>query len=278
MTYHAPTETNPPFTTPPTWPYPTSSADWEPDYRLRLLEAAVIYLWSQGGVGPPGPAGPQGPAGPAGPATAGLYSAVGTAQPPTNGSTITPPAGFLWVDTSTSVVNPPYSPPFTPPPTGFNSVLDPTNVPWVSLNGSPWAQATQVLHGQWYRTAGWSTTTSFGNFGFDTVVNDVYGIANTGGGQFTVPLNGIWLFNSILTATSTANAILQTRYTVGGNPVATSSVGMPSAGFNIQAALSFAIKATAGTVFQFQELSNVILTGVPGNNITRMSLDYLGTG
>lgn len=46
MPLNSPTETNPPFTSPPTWPSNTSSADWEPDYRLRLLEAAVIYMWA----------------------------------------------------------------------------------------------------------------------------------------------------------------------------------------------------------------------------------------
>lgn len=85
MTFNPPTKTNPPWTSPPTWPFPTTGiSEWEPDYRLRLLEAAIIYMWTAGTSG-----------------SAGCV-AVGATAPPHDGSTIAPPEGYLWVDTSTS--------------------------------------------------------------------------------------------------------------------------------------------------------------------------------
>jgi hypothetical protein len=54
MTFNPPTQTNPPFTNPPTWTAPQSSERWEADYRLRLLESAVIWLWNNpSGLSPP---------------------------------------------------------------------------------------------------------------------------------------------------------------------------------------------------------------------------------
>lgn len=46
MTYAPPTETNPPFSSPAVWPFPTTSERWETDYRLRLLEYALTYMWT----------------------------------------------------------------------------------------------------------------------------------------------------------------------------------------------------------------------------------------
>lgn len=51
---NAPTQTNPPFTSPPTWPFPSTALWWEADYRLRLLESAIIYAWANG-LPPSGP-------------------------------------------------------------------------------------------------------------------------------------------------------------------------------------------------------------------------------
>lgn len=60
MTITPPTETNPPFTNPPTWPFPTTSERWETDYRLRLLEFATIFLWASGVVYTPDEFGAKG--------------------------------------------------------------------------------------------------------------------------------------------------------------------------------------------------------------------------
>jgi hypothetical protein len=48
MAFTPPLEINPPYTTPPTWNRGkgNSSQTWEGDYRQRLLEAAIIYMWA----------------------------------------------------------------------------------------------------------------------------------------------------------------------------------------------------------------------------------------
>lgn len=91
MVFQPPTETNPPFSSPPSWPFPTSSERWEADYRLRLLEAAIHYIWGTG-TGPPG-----------GPGT--TYVIVQSTPPPVATAAPFPPEGLLWLDTSTNPTN-----------------------------------------------------------------------------------------------------------------------------------------------------------------------------
>lgn len=265
MTYHPPTETNPPFTSPPTWPFSTSSADWEPDYRLRLLEAAIIYMWQGGTSGAAG------------------CVAVATSAPPPNQSVIAPPEGFLWVNPSANPGDTSVVPLPAPVTTGTTtqSFTDGNGDIWVAKNGvrsGHWYRARDVLHSSVYRVAAFSITTGATTLPFDTIANDPYGIYVTGTGQFIAPVAGLYRVEYHLGGGGTASAWMNaTAVYNAGTQVVYGQAHTSMTAFTTTIA-SITYKMNAGDAFIMQVSGSVALTGQPGIATTFGNFDYLGTG
>jgi hypothetical protein len=210
------------------------------------------------------------------------YAEVQATPPPAaSPPAIVPPLGLLWVDTSTTAswAAAPFYPTQTPPPTGFNSYTDGAGMVWVSLNGSAWKMARDVLHARWYRNAALTLTSTFIACPYDTVDRDPYGLWVPASTSFQVPIAGLYRFTLQLTATTTATGqyVSGNVYKTGGVQIS-GMVGSPSLATWAVGASNDLVMLVAGDYIQFNVNSSVSMSVVTGRAMTFGTISYVGTG
>lgn len=244
MTYSPPTETNPPFTNPVTWPFPTTSERWETDYRLKLLEAAVIYMWT---VGLP-------PGGPASGDLGGTY-----------------PAPIVTMRLPAPVTT----------GTAINTFTDSLGDIWVAKNGvygGTWHRARDVLHSRIYLNNAYNTvTTPNTTLPFDTARSDVYGLWNLS--QFTIPVAGVYMVNSqiMFQGTAAGQWINYWVYRSAGS-VEFAGDGTVASGISTSIPNSGPVWCSVNDIITGVYTASAAGMPVTTGNPTFLAIDYLGTG
>jgi hypothetical protein len=207
-----------------------------------------------------------------------MYTQVAATPPNASAPTITPPMGFLWVDTSTT---PPsgtaYYPPQTPPASGFNSFTDASGEVWISLNGSAWKKARDVLHVGVARNATFNIPTTAAAISYDTIVSDPYSIYNAGTTRFTLPIAGIYLVTAELTANMTTGQWVHQSVYKNGTNVADFSFNAFGAVWGT-VPMAYSLKAIAGDYLQMFGVASAVIATIAGTIYTFCNVDYLGTG
>jgi hypothetical protein len=164
--------------------------------------------------------------------------------------------------------------------TTIQSFTDVLGDVWVAKNGvygGAWKRARDALHGTYYRAAAYTWAVAQGNFQYDTVSNDPYGLYNLGQWQFNVPVAGIWRYWSQLAGTATAAGqylILYTYY--NGSASGRNAVSCAGAG-TFDVVTEWVSRCAAGDILQTHFSASAALTGAAGND-TGLYIDYLGTG
>ena len=304
--YTPPTQTNPPFTSPVTWPFPTTSERWETDYRLRLLESAIIYMWATG-VGAPGPPGPPGT----------TYVVVNANPPPIATAAPSPPEGLLWFDTThnalkywditaNSYLNIPFGaiPPSGPaggdlggtypnptvtmnrpaalaPAAPFQSFVDDLGDMWVAkggVYGGAWKRARDVLYGYAYRSAALTTSTTNVLYPFDTASRDTYGLFTAP--SFIAPIGGLYYLSAGIVFTSGAagqNVQMYLSSSTSGI-IGMNRIFSQGASQNTNVSLSIVVYAQAGDALSVTYSTGQATSSPVGQTSTHFIMQYTGTG
>lgn len=131
------------------------------------------------------------------------------------------------------------------PPLGagapFQSFTDPSGQVWVAkggVYGGAWKRARDVLHSFVTRTSGGYVQSYWQNVGYDSVMNDPYGIFNLTDHNWYVPIAGIWQFNHrVAIQYAAADGVFHTRWRYGndiGIPIGRMATRWPSGNGSIQ--------------------------------------------
>jgi hypothetical protein len=220
---------------------------------------------SQGPPGAPGAAGATGPAGP-GIATGGIAGQLLVKNSVTNYDT-------AWAAPA------PYYPPQTPPPTGFNSFTDASQMVWVSIAGSAWRRAANVLHARVYRAAALSTPLTSTKLAFDTVDEDVYGMFSMANNQFVAPIPGWYAARSLFTAVTGPNGWVVSALWKNGVLHSQGGGTQTAQAVTSYAAAAATIHCTAaGDNVAIYFNSNAAVALTTGAASSYVSMDYFGSG
>ena len=164
------------------------------------------------------------------------------------------------------------------------SYTDPGGEAWVAkggVNGGAWRKARDVLHCAYYRAAGFSLQNAWSLLGLDTVISDPYGLYNGATAYATIPVAGKYQFYLAVTGQAPANGWIQSAWnfpagtSVGTNPANNGA----TAGTNTTAAgLVVRTQAAGDQLTTNMVASAASVTGTTASYLTRMSIDYLGSG
>jgi hypothetical protein len=174
-----------------------------------------------------------------------------------------------------------------PPPVvsgGFQTFTDSVGDIWIAkpgVNGGGWERPANVLHAYWYRNTAWQTpavANTIAQFSMNVNYSDPYGLFN--GNTFTAPISGIYQMN--LSLGIVAGAVGQSLYAVitntGLGALAYGMAFAPGATF-IVAAVNYTTPVPVGGQWMTAQQSGTVgLTGRASSDMTRVTIDYLGTG
>jgi hypothetical protein len=215
-----------------------------------------------------------------------MYTQVAATPPNASAPNITPPAGFLWVDTSTATpTSQPYVPPQAPPPTGNNYFTDTSGVAWVSQNGGVWKMCRDVLFCRMYKTNAWAFPVTANSLGWDSIERDVYGM--NGGTtsamvtRFTVPIAGLYHFDffmSTAAAMAAGNYVLTAIYKNGVQYAGTWQQTQAAGGNWPVVGGSLTTYLLAGDYLETWKGANVQVSGATGLPSTWANFEYKGSG
>jgi hypothetical protein len=139
-----------------------------------------------------------------------------------------------------------------------------------------------VLHAYWYRSTAWVTPTPANTptqFTMNVNYSDPYGMFN--GNTFTAPITGIYQINLSLGVAATATGqSIEAEITNTGLGVLAHGIYAyaPGATF-IQNAVNYTTPVAGGGQWMTAQQSNTVgLNGRAAADMTRVSIDYLGTG
>ena len=164
------------------------------------------------------------------------------------------------------------------------SYTDPGGEAWVAkggVNGGAWRKARDVLHCAYYRAAGFSLQNAWSLLGLDTVVSDPYGLYNGATAYATIPVAGKYQFYLAVTGQAPANGWIQSAWNFpAGTSVGTNLANNgATAGTNTTAAgLIVRTQAAGDQLTTNMVASAASVTGTTASYLTRMSIDYLGSG
>lgn len=237
---------------------------------------------------------------------AASYAQVASTAPNQNNPLIAPPAGLLWVDTSTGAPsnvtgpaggdlmgtypNPQVDMALPAPLTSGSTVqsfTDSLGDLWVAKNGvygGAYKRARDVLHCKIMRGSNVALTSgSNQGVAFDTIPAgyDPYGMTALPG--ITVPVAGLYLVYCQLSVTTTATTggLLYLLMTAAGVNIAWSNQAWPGLAQPNMVYSAPIVRLTAGqqvTATVQPTPASCTLQGAAANFLTYMSVDYLGTG
>jgi hypothetical protein len=206
------------------------------------------------------------------------YVTVAAAAPNANAPTVTPPNGFLWVDTTTTgqYITTPYVPAQTPPATGTNSFTDSSGEVWISRNGSPWKRARDALHANVGRAAAYTFTGTLTAVPFDTVGVDTYAMYTSP--NFIVPIAGRYHVDySVAYSPAGLGSWMNTYISRNGTGYYnTNTVAVNTGGLSAHNSGSVVVSAGDQISVMVQGSASMNLFG--DTTFNWFMIDYLGTG
>jgi hypothetical protein len=226
------------------------------------LEAAIIYMWTGGMIASPG------------------CIATGPTAPPHDGSTIAPPEGFLWIDTSTT-------PTFLPPPvttgTTIQTYTDPnTGDIFIAKNGvhsGAWKRPRDVLHANGSRAAAFTFGSPTTPIPLDTINLDPMGMWN--GSAFVAPITGLYLLSGGISVSCAPTGNVYLNVLLNGTPnTATVMTNSGSGSYTNPLHITVILHMNTGDLYQIAGAAapaagaGQLFGGAPYNYA---NIDYLGT-
>jgi hypothetical protein len=167
-----------------------------------------------------------------------------------------------------------------PPPTGFNTFTDGSGEVWVSLNGSAWKKARDVLHAKVYRNTPYTFPVAPTAIPYDTVDSDPFLLYTSP--NFKAPIAGMYQVAGCWgCAGGSTGWVISIHAFKNGVTVGNGTTLQISAGGSwIGPHVSTVVRLAAGDTVAIASESAYGTLGSAAYGLTGMwaTFDYLGTG